>query len=280
MWPTPHQLCTFTDGDVTLSYEIHGKGDRPLVFMHGLLFDSLVNRRLAHDLAQAGNRVILLDLPGHGRSDKPLRISSHHTDTYVHHVLRLLDELNIETAAIGGTSLGADVTLLLALTAPQRVRAMVLEMPVLEKGTPVAAFTFTPLMFAAHYAAPVIRATSTLAKRIPRERMGLVGTVISPLIIGPAELTALLGGVGSDQVVPRAEQRAQITAPALVIGNRGGWLHPMEDATKLSKELPNARLVEARSILELRTRPARITSEIVSFLDDAWAESARGTRSA
>jgi pimeloyl-ACP methyl ester carboxylesterase len=73
--------------------------------------DSRANQRLARDLADAGHRVVLLDLPGHGRSDKPRQVAAHRMDAYARHVLHLLDELGLETAAVGGTSLGADVTL-------------------------------------------------------------------------------------------------------------------------------------------------------------------------
>jgi hypothetical protein len=38
----------------------------------------------------------------------------------------------------------------------------------------------------------------------------------------------------------------------------------------LSAELPNGRLLEADSLVELRLRPERLTEEIASFLDDIW----------
>jgi len=50
----PHQLRTFTHGDLTLSYEVHGSGDRTLVYLHGLLLDAAVNRRLARTLPTRG----------------------------------------------------------------------------------------------------------------------------------------------------------------------------------------------------------------------------------
>jgi hypothetical protein len=38
----------------------------------------------------------------------------------------------------------------------------------------------------------------------------------------------------------------------------------------LVRELPNARLVEASSILELRLTPERLTSEIVVFVEECF----------
>ncbi len=49
----------------------------------------------------------------------------------------------------------------------------------------------------------------------------------------------------------------------------------------LAEELPNARLLEANSLLELRLRPERLTDEIAAFLDEVWAPAkpARAKRS-
>jgi hypothetical protein len=38
----------------------------------------------------------------------------------------------------------------------------------------------------------------------------------------------------------------------------------------LAEELPNARLLLASSILELRLAPERLTGEIAEFIDECW----------
>jgi hypothetical protein len=38
----------------------------------------------------------------------------------------------------------------------------------------------------------------------------------------------------------------------------------------LAAELPNGRLIDANSILELRVRPARLTAKIAEFVDECW----------
>jgi hypothetical protein len=52
-----------------------------------------------------------------------------------------------------------------------------------------------------------------------------------------------------------------------VIGHYRDPVHPFSDSDMLVRELPNARLIEASSILELRLTPERLTSEIVSFVE-------------
>ena len=79
--------------DYRLNYEVYGSGDRVLVWLHGLLLDANLSRGLARALAARGNRVVLLDLLGHGRSEKPKHSSAHRMDLYAEQVLCLLDEL-------------------------------------------------------------------------------------------------------------------------------------------------------------------------------------------
>lgn len=270
----PHQLHTFFDGDLTLSYEVYGHGDRVLVYLHGLLLDAASNRRLAEDLANAGNKVVLLDLPGHGRSDKPRRAADHRIDRYALRVIDLLDHLKVDRAVVGGMSLGADVTLMTALAIPERVVGMVVEMPVLETATPMAALLFTPILAATHYATPLLRAVTAVARLVPRSRLGPLDQVFGPLLLEPEEIVAVLHGVLVGPVAPTSEQRAQMTMPALVVGHRADRLHPLGDASRLAKELPNGRLLEAHSIVELRLTPHRLTTEIARFLDEVWAAEA------
>jgi pimeloyl-ACP methyl ester carboxylesterase len=277
----PHQIRTFAHGGMTLSYEVHGTGDRTLVYLHGLLMDAAVNRRLATDLAAADNRVVLLDLPGHGASDKPLLASAHRMDSYAESVVALLDHLSVDRAVVGGVSLGADVSLQVAVAAPERVVGLVLEMPVLERATPFAAMLFTPILIGAHFIRPVLRATSKAFRRVPRHLLGPLDHGFGVLTLGPDELVAVLHGILVGPVAPTADQRGAIDAPALVIGHDADRLHPFGDARRLSQQLPNAHLVEARSILELRLRPARLTGFIAGWLDDVWRiEAERSRRSA
>ena len=95
---SPYEVGQFVHDNLELYYEIHGHGPRVLVFLHGILMDANMNRRLAADLAARGNRVILLDLPGHGLSARPQRASFHRMDTYAGHVVALLDHLGIDEA--------------------------------------------------------------------------------------------------------------------------------------------------------------------------------------
>jgi hypothetical protein len=66
--------------------------------------------------------------------------------------------------------------------------------------------------------------------------------------------------------------------PALVLGHRRDPVHPFSDAGMLAEELPNARLLEADSLVELRLHPERLTEEIAGFLDEVWAPRKRAVK--
>jgi hypothetical protein len=80
-------------------------------------------------------------------------------------------------------------------------------------------------------------------------------------------MAAVLHGVLVGPVAPTQEQRRAIQAPTLVFAHRNDFIHPFDDAVGLVKRMPNGVLVRARSPLELRLRPTRLTAEIVEFLD-------------
>jgi len=260
-------------GQYQLGYESYGSGDRVLVWLHGLLMDANLSRHLARILAARGNRVVLLDLLGHGRSDKPRHAGPHRMDLYADQVLCLLDELGVDQVVLGGVSLGTNVSLLTAVRAPDRVRGLVLEMPVLEWAVPAAALVFLPLLFEVHYGRTVLRAVSWAASRLPSSGIGPLDSFVSAAASGPDEIAAVLHGVLIGPIAPTIEQRQAISAPTLVLGHGIDLIHSFADARRLARQLPDARLIRTRTFAELWVRPARLVTEISAFLDRVWADS-------
>lgn len=262
---------TFTVGGVELAYETWGQGPRTTVLLHGLLLDAGINRGLAQHLAAKGHRVHLLELPGHGRSDKPRRASAHRMDAYARHVLQFLDHLEVEEAVLGGVSLGADVSLLAAAERPDRVRALLLEMPVLEHATPFAALLFVPLLLGLHFSGRVGGAVNALVRRLPRTGNDVVDSFLAAASSHPEEIKAVLHGILLGPTAPTEEVRRGLRVPTLVIGHGSDLLHPFSDAERLARQLPDVQLVRARSPMELRRSPERLSAEIARFLDRAWS---------
>src|SRR5271168_5188563 len=97
---------------------------RPLILLHGLLLSQEMHRPLAEELAARGNRVITMDLLGHGHSDRPRDMWRYSMATYGAQVIALMDHLKIEQAVVMGTSLGANVALEVASRDPERLRGL------------------------------------------------------------------------------------------------------------------------------------------------------------
>ena len=260
-----------------LSYELRGKGKRPVVLLHGLLLNRKMDSQLADELAERGNRVILLDLLGHGDSDRPRDLSKYSMSIYGEEVIALLDHLKIDEAVIGGTSLGANTTLEAACAAPERVRGLILEMPVLDNALLACALIFTPALVALTFGAPLAKAVAAVASRIPRGSHTVVDMALDSFSQDPRPASAMLQGLFFGRVAPPSEQRRQIEAPAIIIGHPRDVIHPFSDSQMLARELPRGRLIEADSVVELRFRPKRLTNEIAGFLNECWRQTRSST---
>ncbi len=252
-----------------ISYAEYGEGDRPLVLIHGLLMNRRMFDRLGPEMAEVGNRVITIDLLGHGRSDRPPEMTHYSMTFFAREVVALLDHLAIDQAVIGGTSLGANTALETAYVAPKRVKGMMIEMPVLDNALLAAAVIFTPIMLGLRFGAPVLRVVASVARRIPRT-YPLLDIGLDWLRQDPEPSSAVLEGLFLGSSAPHHDYRVQMDQPTLVIGHRADPLHPFSDSGMLAEELPNARLIEANSILEWRLSPARLDRELARFLEQVW----------
>jgi pimeloyl-ACP methyl ester carboxylesterase len=172
---------------------------------------------------------------------------------------------------IAGTSLGANVALETACLAPERVRGLVVEMPVLDNALVACALAFSPLLVGLTLGEPVMRVVSRLARAVPEKPVGWLGNVaLDTIRQDPRPSGAVLQGLFFGRIAPHRGERRTIESPALVIGHHRDPVHPFSDAGMLVEELPNARLLEASTILELRLAPDRLTDEIAGFLDECW----------
>jgi pimeloyl-ACP methyl ester carboxylesterase len=262
-------MPAFTHQGQTITYDVYGSGERNLVLIHGLLMNRRMFDRVGPEIAARGNRVICVDLLGHGRSDRPEEQWRYSMTLFAEQVLSLLDHLGIDQAVVGGTSLGANVTLELAAIAPERLRGMFIEMPVLDSALTAVALIFTPIMTGLRFGRPVFELLASLARRIPRTNY-LVDIGLDWIRQKPGPSVAVLEGLLLGRTAPHRSERRNFKMPALIIGHPGDPLHPFSDAGMLADEMPNSRLVDATSILEWRMHPERLDDELAAFLDDVW----------
>jgi pimeloyl-ACP methyl ester carboxylesterase len=280
--PGPHvaeRVGQFFIGDDRLEYTEFGSagrgGDRWVVLVHGQLMPRSMHDPLARVLAAHGNHVVTVDLLGHGRSDRPEEPRDYSLTAFAEQVVALLDHLGAETAVVGGTSLGANVGLEVAVLAPDRVQGLLLEMPVLDNAVEAGILAFAPLLFTARFAPFVITLVAASSRLVPRRFATHWGRVVlDTLDQRPGPMAAAVHGLFFGRIAPPARTRRTLPHPALVVGHPGDPIHLAADARMVADELARASYVEASSILEWRLRPQRLTARTVDFVDEVWG---RGT---
>lgn len=112
---------------IDINYEEYGAADAPpLVLAHGYTA-SLDMWREQIPAFSANYRVVIYDTRGHGRTTAPADMDAYGLATdYVADQVALMDHLGIESAYVGGLSMGGMIAQEFALQYPQRVKALLL----------------------------------------------------------------------------------------------------------------------------------------------------------
>ena len=245
-----------------LVYDEYGKGAKVVVLLPGLLFSPKMHRPLAEELEERGHRVLCLDLLGHGDSDRPPEMWNYGMSIFGRQTIALLDH--------AGSTRPSSAAPRWAPTRRSRRRRR----PGPREGD-------ADRDAGARQRAARVRARVHAAARradfgapwrgLRRRRAGATGKLAARRHAarlgepGPKPSASVLQGLFYGRVAPPREERAKMTQPTLVIGHYRDPIHPFSDSDMLVRELPNARIVQASSILELRLTPERLTAEIVGI---------------
>jgi pimeloyl-ACP methyl ester carboxylesterase len=108
--------------DDTLFYVVKGEGE-PLLLIHGFGAGGWVWEKQIDVLSQS-NRIYVLDLIGHGYSDRP-RIG-YTPETYIHSVKEFMDGMGIKKATLIGNSMGGGIAWAMAGLFPERAEKLIL----------------------------------------------------------------------------------------------------------------------------------------------------------
>ena len=216
--------------------------------MHNLLLDHRVFDGVVAELSQTC-RVVTVDLRGHGESRGTTRSFS--VPDLADDLVAILDAVGAERAVVVGVSLGASSALELAVTHPDRVRALML-------------MGASP--FAASLSDKVQNVALGLAVRLFGTQSALIGQVI-PILFGESfraaepEIVAtwksriraldkrdLWRGVRSWIGRPsRLEALSRVTCPTLVVLGGEDIACPPAVGQKLADGIPGARLEQLDS---------------------------------
>ncbi|MGQ0838870.1 alpha/beta fold hydrolase [Actinokineospora sp.] len=241
-----------------------------VVFVHGLLTDSLASYyfTLGPAFAAAGVEVIMYDLRGHGRTDRPR--TGYQLERFVADLAALLDELDLgQPVHVIGNSFGGSVASGLAAWFPHHTATVTM----IEAEPPVAAWTH-------HMAVGLADAKAKLAHD---DAIGWIAANhgahtarLSKGAIRILQTTTMAEDVAHSRVID--DSLAEITCPVLAIfGDESGLAAQVPD---LESKLDRCRTVvlpdQGHSVLVERTDETR--DIILAWLRDHTATELVGTR--
>jgi pimeloyl-ACP methyl ester carboxylesterase len=253
---------------ITLSYDDQGSG-LPVLLIHGFPLSRQMWRAQLRALPDAGFRVITPDLRGFGESDAP--DGPYSMDLYADDLVALLDHLGIESAVVGGMSMGGYVLFNLLERYPERVRGacfivtrahaddeagkerrLALAKDVKKFGLKVVADAFEPLLFA----------EETLF-----ERPKLVADVYRWMSANDSR--GIAGGLlAMRERKDYTEMLPGFTFPALAIGAEEDRAAPPDNARLIAGGIPGCRLAiipHAGHMANLEN-PGAFNSAMLEFL--------------
>ncbi|HSE66530.1 MAG TPA: alpha/beta hydrolase [Gemmatimonadales bacterium] len=241
-----------------------GKGDTTLVFLHGY-GESLLSWRLVLDRFTSRFRVLAVDLPGFGLSDKP---DGPYTTQFMESVLSdLIAHSTTGPLVVVGHSLGGQLAAQLALDHPDRVIAAVLIAPggagispLLGDTTGVAFAAARWVASAAGYVLPVhdqawLGETRADAKYLPSEDS--LALAASRKVLDQFDFSAING------------RYADLNQPVLLIWGRNDPTIPLGIGERIAGLLPCRRFVVLSATLHRpqQTNPDTVATEMLQFLD-------------
>ena len=113
-------------GDIRLHYATHGRGD-PLLLIHGGWGLGVNGFHYQEKTLADAYRLIVPDRRGYGRSTHVVGFTADFHWQHAGDLVQLLDELQIDRARVWGHSDGAVIGAIAAITAPERVSALIFE---------------------------------------------------------------------------------------------------------------------------------------------------------
>jgi pimeloyl-ACP methyl ester carboxylesterase len=251
---------------INLYYEEHGSGP-PLVTLHGLMGSVAAAGASglgAAELAAHGLRVIAYDARGHGRSGHSTRPADYTWAALAEDLGGVLDALGLEQTSLYGTSMGAGVCLMYALSRPERMQRLVLRSP------PPFELDMTPArlrlgLLALFYTCLGTPLTARLAARLPkRSEAERMRALIRDQ--GRAGIVPAIRGLLFDRAQLPLERMSEIQCPALILAHAGDVQHPLRSGELLLERMPQAELDVAPSVEHRRANPEALTRSIAAFV--------------
>ena len=219
-----------------------------IVFLHGLGAD----QRQAIDAASsfAGYQILTVDMPGHGETViEPLENLRYwfRFEIFSDIILSLLDHLNIDKASFGGISMGASISIQVALKQPKRVERLILVRPAWLNGAALPHLSVVKSIGEDIQQSGIEWAEKHLGMQDWFQKLELNNPAnansIKGLFTRPQALAAaaVLEYLVNDGPFQQLKNLTKIKQPTVVLSNDEDPLHPSSIAEKIAALIPNAR---------------------------------------
>ena len=270
-----HSCFIDVDG-IRVHYQEAGDRHAPaMVLIHGFASSTLVWSNVFLKLAEAGYRVIALDMLGYGYSAKP-RNGEYTIAGQAKLLARLLDQLGIPRAIFVGSSYGGAVAATCALDYPDRVEKLIL-VGAVNNNRPLE-FTLMRL-FGAPVFGDVVSPLLIGSRRLLRRRMKRVydqhSWVLDEKRVDARHLP--LRAAGTQRAIIRTVRRWDaerisrdahlITQPTLLLWGENDLEIPLADGERLHAEIPGSRLIVLLNCGHLphEEYPEAFTNVVIDF---------------
>lgn len=228
-----------------------GSDDHPaLVLVHGFLASHREFERITEELAERFH-VIAPDLPGFGESEKPNPAKyAYGIEAHAEAIADLIAAFGVGRASVLGHSMGGAIALTLAADHPEMVQRLVLE-DALCYPFPLSFKAKLPLIpviggvaFKQLYGRTLFRSYFRDVMygpgvEAPLERIDWHYDVFNSPSARESAYAVMRAVLDTRPVIARV---TRITAPALVVWGRDDRLLPVAHASRLAREIPNAKL--------------------------------------
>jgi pimeloyl-ACP methyl ester carboxylesterase len=234
-----------TNKGVRIHYEVKGKGS-PLVLVHG----QCANLQAWYDYGYVEplmkkSRLVLVDVRGHGLSDKPHNSKIYTMKLIVSDIVAVLDDLKIRKAHFLGYSLGGWIVFGIAKYAPERIHSLIIGSahPYAPSATERAEFDSEIQLWK--------KGTEAVIAAIEKRRRSKMTPKTKAMLMSndPKAIAALMSG--EDYTINLEDFLPTMKMPCLVYCGEGDGNY--SGAKKCVNSIPNATFVSLPGLSHLET---------------------------
>ena len=250
-------------GTNKIHYITAGKGSQTIVLVHCWAGNSGFWREQVPALADK-SRLVLIDLPGHGESDKPH--TQYTMDFFASAVLTVMRDANVDKATLVGHSMGTPVMCRVYKQAPEKVAALIAIDGILRRPKMPAeqAEKLVAMFRAPEYRENTRKGMGSLFPAPGTE--ALRDRVVSELLATPQYVMvgAMEGMFGADQ--PDWDVK-KATVPVLVINAPNPmWTDEYKDYVRALSPKTDYRLIDGVGHWLMLEKPAEFNTALIGML--------------